>query len=173
MNTSHDTSMLLLRFSNDGGFVYYNEDEPRETAFLNHDILPGRKLEECDGGPKFNCDPMSTLGDVERNCKDKDCASARWIDGCASCMCYNNGNALWCDGIQSDYYDNYYKKNGKNPFSNYYWNSRKCNTHFSQQDVSCEWDWECESGLGCCPDKPGYSDARSCQRLFHNSCYEN
>ena len=45
--TGHDTSMLLLRFSNDGGAVYYNEEEPRETVFLHHHIPPGRKLERC------------------------------------------------------------------------------------------------------------------------------
>ena len=52
MTTGHDTSTLLLHFSNDGGSVYYNKDEPRETVFLYHDIPPGRKLpheDKCRG----------------------------------------------------------------------------------------------------------------------------
>ena len=47
MTNGHETSTLLLRFSNDGGAVYYNEEEPRETVFLHHHIPPGRKLERC------------------------------------------------------------------------------------------------------------------------------
>ena len=60
-------------------------------------------------------------------------------------MCFNNGNALWCDGTKSAYYDSYYEEHGKNPFGDSNPNNRKCNTQFSPKGVSCEWEWECES----------------------------
>lgn len=45
VTTRHDdTSSMLLWFSIDGGSVYYNEGEPRVTAFLNHDLQTTRKL---------------------------------------------------------------------------------------------------------------------------------
>ena len=48
-----DTSTMVLWFSTDEGVVYYNEDEPQETAFLHHDFPQGRKLEDCDVDATF------------------------------------------------------------------------------------------------------------------------
>ena len=45
-------------------------------------------------------------------------------------LCYSNGNASWCDGSKSDYYDDYYTENGKNPFGDSNLRNRKCNTDF-------------------------------------------
>ena len=59
ITTSHDTSRSLLRFSTDGGSVYYNKDEPWETVCLHHNIPLGRKLRDCNR----NCDPMSPYDD--------------------------------------------------------------------------------------------------------------
>ena len=108
ITTGHDTSTLLLRFNTDGGAVYYNEEEPWETMFMHHDLSPGRKLNNCRNEPNRNCDPMLENIYEENVCKDKDCASANWKDGCEACMCYSNGNASWCDGSKSDYYDDYF-----------------------------------------------------------------
>ena len=45
MTTGHDdTSSMLLWFNVDGGLVYYNEDDPRVTAFLHQDLPSGRKM---------------------------------------------------------------------------------------------------------------------------------
>ena len=38
------------------------------------------------------------------------------------------------------------KENGKNPFGDSNQDNRKFNTDFSQQDTSCQWDWQCENG---------------------------
>ena len=47
------TSTLLLRFSNDRGVVYYNEDEPQKALFLHQDLSTGgRKLQNC---PNSDC----------------------------------------------------------------------------------------------------------------------
>ena len=99
--------------------------------------------------PNRNCDPMSPYDDVEWGCKNKDCASDRWKDGCEACMCYSQGNASWCDGTKSAYYDNYFEEHGMNPFGDSNRSNRKCNTQFSQLDAPCQMYWECEYGLGC------------------------
>ena len=129
------------------------------------------------GGPKWNggekdlnldCDPMSPFDDEDRNCGEKDCASKEWKDGCEACMCFNKGNASWCDGAQSVYYDVYFEEHGENPFGDSNYSNRKCNTNFSQQDVSCNWDWECESGLEGCiweyPNPFGDTKFKCCRR---------
>jgi len=147
LTTGHDTtSTLLLRFSTDGGAVYYNEEEPRVTVFLHDDFPPGRKLKDCRYKSIQICDPMMTWSD---GCEDNDCANDVWKDGCLGCMCYNQGNGSWCDGIQSDYYDNYFEENGENPFGDSNRSNRKCNTIFAPYGVLCEHNWECESGLDC------------------------
>ena len=143
MTTGHDTSTLLLHFSNDGGSVYYNKDEPRETVFLYHDIPPGRKLYDCN----LNCDPMSNFGKKGRGCRTCDCASTNLEDGCKACMCYNNGNASWCDGTKSAYYDYYFQEHKQNPFGDSKKENRKCNRNFSPKDASCQRTWECVEGL--------------------------
>ena len=61
-------------------------------------------------------------------CADEDCASDNWKDGCSACMCYKKGNASWCDGTKSAYYDNYFGENGVNPFGDSNRSTRKCNT---------------------------------------------
>ena len=66
-------------------------------------------------------------------------------------MCYNNENASWCDGTNSDYYDDdYFKTNGVvNPFGDSNSRNRKCNTVFGQQSSLCMFDWACGSGFFC------------------------
>ena len=88
--------------------------------------------------PNQNCDPSSPYDDKEWGCKTKDCASDRWNDGCEGCICYSLGNASWCDGTKSDYYDNYFKENGENPSGDSNGKNRKCSTIFSQLGVSCQ-----------------------------------
>ena len=101
------------------------------------------------GSANLNCDPMSPWGDKYQSCHNEDCASDVWKDGCLACMCYNDGNASWCDGTQSAYYDSYFEEYGENQFGDSNRSNSKCNTHFSQLDVSCQWDWECENELEC------------------------
>jgi len=126
---------------------------------------------ECDRGLECNdddvcaplngyCDPMGT------GCHDKDCASDMWKDGCLACMCYNWGNASWCDGTKSGYYDNYFEEHGENPFGDSNRSNRKCNTIFSQQDVSCQSHWECDSGLACCAQLIPFGNEKKCR----NTC---
>ena len=92
---------------------------------------------------------MSPYDDKDQGCHDHNCASDVWKDGYLACMCFYQGNASWCDGTKSAYYDNYYKRNGKNPFGDSNQDNRKYNTNISQLDASCRWDWECESGREC------------------------
>jgi len=92
----------------------------------------------------LDCDPMK--GSSYEGCKEKDCASTNWEDGCAACMCFNQGNASWCDGTQSAYYDNYFEEHGKNPFGDSNRSNRKCNTNFSPKGAPCKYNWECEGG---------------------------
>ena len=99
--------------------------------------------------PNRNCDPSSPYDNEEWGCKSKDCASDRWKDGCEACMCYSYRNASWCDGTDSDYYDNYFEEHGVNPFGDINRSNRKCNTQFSQLDAPCQMYWECEIGLKC------------------------
>ena len=97
-----------------------------------------------DNEANLDCDPVNRYG-----WRDTDCASTSWEDGCEACMCFNNGNALWCDGTKSSHYDNYYKDNGVNPFGVSNQSNRKCNTNFIPYGAPCQWDWWCESGLVC------------------------
>merc|ERR1712238_137715 len=90
------------------------------------------------------CDP----GTIDM-CGDGDCASDMWKDGCLRCMCFNNGNDSWCDGSNSDYYDNYFNKNGENPFGDKNRANRKCNKIFSPMGNSCRFGWECEKNEDC------------------------
>ena len=131
MTTVHDAStlLILIRFNNNGGSVYYNEDEPWETVFLHYDIPPGRKLY---GSCNFNCDPMSPYDDTDQGCQDGDCASDTLKDGCLAWLCYNQGNTTWCDGTKSVYYDNYFQEHKQNPFGDSNYSNRKCNTYFTQ-----------------------------------------
>ena len=92
---------------------------------------------------------MSSYDDKDQGCKDEDCASDVWKDGCLACMCFNQGNASWCDGTKSAYYDNYYKKNGKNPFGDSNRDNRKCKKKVSPKGGSCKWNLQCVGGLEC------------------------
>ena len=69
-----------------------------------------------DRTANLDCDPMQQNLDEDNGCKEEDCASTNWEDGCEACMCYNQGNASWCDGTKSAYYDNYFEEHGENPF---------------------------------------------------------
>ena len=80
-------------------------------------------------------------------CNYEGCTSTNWEDECSACMCYKNGNASWCDGAKSTYYDTYHKEHGINPFGGSNWSNRKCNTEILPMLSSCEWGWECKSGL--------------------------
>ena len=81
------------------------------------------------------------------------CANAVWMDGCKACMCFNEGNAAWCDGYRGDYYDNYFKANGVNPWGDTNWRNRKCNTEFKPLNERCGQAWQCASGF--CIDGDG------------------
>ena len=124
------TSTLLLWFSNDGGDVYYNEDEPQDPVFLHQDIPTGRKLWGCNK----KCKPNSEGSDY---CKEGDCASEEWLDGCSACMCKFKDNDLWCDGHNYEYndrfgstttefYDEYFHRAKKNPWGDPNKLNRKC-----------------------------------------------
>ena len=93
--------------------------------------------------------PMSPYASKDQGCHDGDCASDVWKDGCLGCMCFNQGDASWCDGTKSAYYDNYYKDNQKNPFSDSNQDNRKCVTKFLPREAPCQHDWQCASGLEC------------------------
>lgn len=82
---------------------------------------------------------MSRLDDEKWGCKNDECASDRWTDGCSACMCYNRGNASWCDGMKSDYYDNYFQFHRKNPFGDSNPDNRKCNTTFLHGVLLANW----------------------------------
>ena len=69
-------------------------------------------------------------------------------DRCLSCMCFNQGNASWCDGKKSAYYDTYFERHAENPCGDSNWSSRKCNTQFPLIVFPCQWEWECEQP-GC------------------------
>ena len=114
-------------------FVPVNNDNDS-----NNNLIPNL-------GVNLNCDPMSSVDDEEWGCRTEDCASDVWKDGCLACMCFNNGNASWCDGRKSAYYDDYFEGNGENPFGDTKRENRKCNIIFLQEDAKCYWDWQCES----------------------------
>ena len=52
-NEACTSSLMLLRFSRDGGFVYYNKDTPRKAIGLDcaFPTPPKRHLEEKPKGP--------------------------------------------------------------------------------------------------------------------------
>jgi len=96
---------------------------------------------ENDGG----CNPSERELETKYGCGDNDCANLAWADGCEACMCFNNGNASWCDGSKgdyydnhiTDYYDNYFMEHGKNPWGDTNWRNRKCNTQFRKKRLEC------------------------------------
>ena len=59
-------------------------------------------------------------------------------------MCYNQRNDSWCDGRRSGYYDDYFNKNGENPFGDIDPANRKCNTCHLPTGISCTFSWQCE-----------------------------
>ena len=99
---------------------------------------------------QFDCNPSDVALNYGDGCQTHDCAHPVWSDGCEACMCFNPANAAWCDGLEGDYYDKYFEEHGENPFGDNNRSNRKCNTHFSPVDASCQWNWECESGLAGC-----------------------
>ena len=75
VTTSHDaTSSMLLWFSNDDGLVYYNEANPRVTAFLSHDLPPRRKMEKADECDCFSSYPLNF---PDKNVYDR----TKWTSG--------------------------------------------------------------------------------------------
>ena len=68
-------------------------------------------------------------------CQEKYCAHPMWADGCEACMCFNNGNAAWCDGLRGHYYDKYFEEHGENPWGDTNVRNRKCNT--CRRHISC------------------------------------
>lgn len=171
-----DASTMLLWFSTNEGVVYYNEDEPQETAFLHHDLPKGRKLwtaedlcEKSETGLDDTCDPG-----FPNDCVNENCAIDEYKDGCAACMCYKAGNGSWCDGTKGDYYDKYFKANGKNPWGDKREENRKCNTDFQGYFQPCSWNWQCETGL-CHNSLVGYNvvfgcGGRWCPEKKYNAC---
>ena len=117
--------------------VVVAKKEKKTTNIKNKD--PGAR------DRNLNCDPLQEDLREDNGCKNWDCASINWEDGCEACMCYNMGNDSWCDGKRSAYYDNYYKENGKNPFGDSNQRNRKCNTQFSPKRGPCQNEWECDS----------------------------
>jgi hypothetical protein len=89
------------------------------------------------------CDPSA------ENCNDKNCAHPMWADGCEACMCYNNGNAAWCDGSRGHFYDKYFEEHGENPWGDTNVRNRKCNIEFNQLEQDCTQDWNCGKGMKC------------------------
>jgi len=161
------TSTLVLWFSNDGGVVYYNEDEPQEPVFLHQGLPKDRKLlGGCECDPLFQicntCDPK-----VPNNCRDDYCAHTEWEDGCEKCLCYKNGNRSWCDGTNSAQIDKEWESKKEDP--NY--KNRKCNTIYSFNEFGltstfpCYHNWQCE--------KEGYACIRKIEVRPTNICSWN
>jgi hypothetical protein len=100
-----------------------------------------------------DCNPSesNTLG-MDKVCEDNDCAHPVWADGCKACMCFNNGNAAWCDGFQGDYYDTYFDQHGENPWGDTNVKNRKCNPEFKPYYTFCYENWHCALGLRCVTD---------------------
>ena len=80
------------------------------------------------GTVSLECDPseIDLLARNKNGCGDKDCADPVWGDGCEACMCFNPGNAAWCDGSRGDDYDNYFKAQGVNPWGDRNVRNQKC-----------------------------------------------
>ena len=72
-----------------------------------------------------------------------------WADGCEACMCFNNGNAAWCDGLRGHYYDKYFEEHGENPWGDTNVRNRKCNTDFRPDGSRCDANWQCEKEFTC------------------------
>ena len=134
----------------------------------NKDSNNTNNLGSTFGGSNLNCDPMGDYNDKEFGCKIASCASDKWLDGCSACMCFNNGNASWCDARQSVYYDVYFDRHGENPFGDSNKSNRKCNTIFSPKEVFCQWDWECEFGLVCRALTTAHRDYDLCHNVQYS-----
>ena len=101
-------------------------------------------------GLDLNCDPsQESFLDKGNGCEDNDCADTDWLDGCEACMCFNNGNAAWCDGTRGDFYDKYFEEHGDNPWGDRNVRNRKCNTEFLPEMHKCLASWQCATGLWC------------------------
>ena len=70
-------------------------------------------------------------------------------DGCDACMCFNHGNAAWCDGFRNEYYDTYFDQHGRNPWGDTIRANRKCNTEFRPFTSKCDAAWHCAKGYAC------------------------
>ena len=98
----------------------------------------------------LTCDPSQTEGlGFGNGCEDNDCAHPVWADGCEACMCFNPGNAAWCDGYRGDFYDKYFEEHGDNPWGDPNVRNRKCNTIFRPSGSLCLVNWQCAAGLKC------------------------
>ena len=157
MKFSFTSSWLLLVLATTSALVVAKKGKKTKNRKNKNTVVPVDNDNDndsndnvspiLDGGQNI-CDPMKK-GSIYIGCQEEECAGTEWVDGCEACMCYNNGNASWCDGTKSTYYDIYYKENGKNPFGDSNRDNRKCNTKFSPKGDSCHFDWECESELEC------------------------
>ena len=99
-----------------------------------------------------NCNPSSVKDTGKPDCGNDDCADPVWGDGCEACMCFNNGNAAWCDGLRGDHYDKYFEEHGENPWGDTNVRNRKCNTEFIEENAPlnyCHKSWQCAKGLTC------------------------
>ena len=80
-------------------------------------------------------------------------------------MCFNHGNAFWCDGGRGNFYDwtvfdydKYFNDHGENPWGDTDRANRKCNPVFRPYGHECHMHWHCAKGLSCekkNPDKYG------------------
>ena len=101
-------------------------------------------------GLDVTCNPSQADGlAVENGCEDDDCADPVWADGCEACMCFNHGNAAWCDGFRGDFYDKYFEEHGDNPWGDRNVRNRKCNPDFRPVNEYCATEWHCAKGLTC------------------------
>ena len=101
------------------------------------------------GARQLDCDPRALELLEGKGCEDNDCANPLWGDGCEACMCFNPGNAAWCDGHRDAFYDTYFEEHGENPWGDTNVRNRKCNTDpAKKKDEKCEAGWQCANGCG-------------------------
>ena len=101
------------------------------------------------GALQLDCNPSAANTEVGKGCEDNDCAHPVWADGCEACMCFNPGNAAWCDGYRGDFYDKYFEEHGDNPWGDRNVRNRKCNPDFRPVNEYCATEWHCAKGLTC------------------------